>query len=119
MKNKDILLIVAFLILFSILTFTTPLIGDKTASMLWLLFFIVIGLLVIIWILISLNKLSTEELIERFKKQPKIIQILDLGIVILLIYEFLTMQNIQITGIFIFLLFFIPFCQWFFKKEED
>jgi len=58
------------------------------------------------------------EIIEKFKKQNTLIQIIDLLFIIVLIYDILTIQLHPITIVLLFLMFFIPFCQWFFKKEE-
>lgn len=59
------------------------------------------------------------KIIDEFKKQHIIVQILDVLFIILLIYETVTMQILSITWIILFLILVIPFCQWFFKKEED
>ncbi len=57
-------------------------------------------------------------LIEKFRKQHILIQILDILFIAILIYEIITMEFHSITIVILFLLFFIPFCQEFFKKED-
>lgn len=58
-------------------------------------------------------------LIEKFRKQHILIQILDISFVAVLIYEIMTMKFHSITIAMLFLMFLIPFCQEFFKKEES
>ena len=57
-------------------------------------------------------------LIEKFRKQNLLIQILDILFVIVIIYDMITMKFHSITIVILFLLFLIPFCQEFFKKED-
>lgn len=117
MKNKDIILILALMILFAVLVFTTPFMENKIQTHIWISFFMIISLIGIVWAIISLKKYSKEDLISRFKEQPKIVQILDILIIILIVYEIITLQSLQITWLLIFLVIAIPFIQWFFKKE--
>lgn len=58
------------------------------------------------------------DIIDKFRKQHVIVQILEALFIIVLIYEIITMQILSITWIILFLIIFIPFCQWFFKKED-
>jgi uncharacterized integral membrane protein len=58
------------------------------------------------------------KIIDKFKKQPAIIKVLDVLFIVVLIYEILTMHVLAISWAILFLILAIPFCQWFFKKEE-
>ncbi|WP_406534166.1 hypothetical protein [Methanobrevibacter sp.] len=58
------------------------------------------------------------KIIDKFRKQHPLIQALDIMFIILLTYELITMQNLSITWIVLFLIIFIPFCQWYLKKED-
>lgn len=57
-------------------------------------------------------------IIDEFRKQPIILQILDIVCIIVLIYELLTMRSLTISWILLFLIVVIPLCQGFFKKED-
>ncbi|MBQ6512158.1 hypothetical protein [Methanobrevibacter sp.] len=57
-------------------------------------------------------------MIDKFRKQHILVQILDVIFIIVLIYGLITMQISPILWIMLFLIVFIPFCQWFLKKEE-
>ena len=59
------------------------------------------------------------KIIEKFRKQHIVVQILDMIFVILFIYEIITFPAINETWIMIVLLFLIPVCQWYFKKEDE
>lgn len=118
MKNKDIALIVGFFALFAILVFTTPFIENKTSSYIWALFFIIVIAIVLIWILLSVTKTPKEEIIENYKKQPKILQILEIIFIIVFAYELIIMKSLQISLIILCIILLIHFCKWFFKKEE-
>lgn len=119
MKNKDIVLIMILFILFVVLIFTTPFMDSNMTTRLWVLFFIIIGVILLIWVIISFLKTPGNEIIEKFKQQHKIVQILDVIIVVLIVYELITMQDLHITWLILFLIIIIPFVQWFLKKEED
>jgi hypothetical protein len=58
------------------------------------------------------------KIIDKFKNQPTIIKALDILFIVVLIYEIMTLQVLAISWVILFLILFIPFCQWFFKKEE-
>jgi hypothetical protein len=57
-------------------------------------------------------------IIEKFKKQHVIVQILDIVFIAVFIYEIITFPAMNETGLMIFLLFLILVCQWYFKKED-
>ncbi|MGX8693598.1 MAG: hypothetical protein ACSW71_01695 [Methanobrevibacter sp.] len=58
-------------------------------------------------------------IIDKFRKQHILVQILDIIFVIALIYGLVTMRISPILWIILFLIAFIPFCQWILKKESD
>ena len=57
-------------------------------------------------------------LIDAFKNQHIIIQILDVLFVISFIYEVITLNSVNISLWILGLLIIVEFCKWFFKKEE-
>ncbi|AMD18331.1 hypothetical protein TL18_10115 [Methanobrevibacter sp. YE315] len=59
------------------------------------------------------------KIIDKFRNQHIIVQILDIAFILVLIYELVTMKTLSISLAILFLIIFIPFCQWFFKKEEN
>lgn len=118
MKNKDIILVLTLMMLFVVLVFLTPFMDNNASSLLWIAFFMIMASIIILWTIISLTKFSKEDLIKKFKKQPKIVQILDIAIIILIAYETITLNPVHITWLLIFLIIVIPFVQWLFKKEE-
>ncbi|WP_297825803.1 hypothetical protein [uncultured Methanobrevibacter sp.] len=58
------------------------------------------------------------KIIDYFKKQPLIIQILDILFILVFTYEIIALKTLSISWAILFLIVFIPFCQWFLKKEE-
>jgi hypothetical protein len=116
MKHKDISAIMILFLLFIVLTFVTPFMETGIADNLWISFFGVVGLIVIIWILISLT--SKENSIESFKGQPILLQILEIIFIASFIFEIITVQHVKIAGYILFLIFVIKLITWFFKKEE-
>ena len=117
MKHKDIIAIIIIFLIFGVLTFTTPYLDSQMSGMLWTLFFIIGGTL-IVFLLLSISKIQKISM-EEFKKQPKILQILDVLCIAALIYAIIDINN----GYAIFMLIFgavliITFLKWFFKKEE-
>ncbi len=59
------------------------------------------------------------KLIEKFKKQPTIIKILDLIFILVFAYAAITMKVLEVSPILLILLAVIPFAQWILKKEKD
>ena len=115
MKNKGILTAAAIFVLLIIIVFLSPFVENKIASTIWFLFFILVGILVILWVL----KTSNLKPVENYKKQPKTTQILTIACAISLIYDFINLESgihisVFVIGISIIIEFFI----WFFKKEE-
>ncbi|WP_458456140.1 hypothetical protein [Methanobrevibacter sp.] len=58
------------------------------------------------------------KIIDAFRKQHIIVQILDIIFIIVLIYELITMHSLLISWILLFLIIVIPLYQNFFKKEK-
>ena len=58
------------------------------------------------------------KIIEKFRKQHIVVQILDMIFIILFAYEIATFPAMNETGLMIILLFAILVCQWHFKKED-
>lgn len=117
MKDKDIISIMLLFVILVMLIFITPFIENRASSYIWILFFIVIGVLAAIWIITSVSK-DPKEIVEKFRKQHIIIQILDVAFIMVFVYGIITMNVVSITWILLGLLVAIPICQWFFKKEE-
>ncbi len=57
-------------------------------------------------------------LIEEFKKESTILQILDVAFIISLIYEILTFNGIFICTTILGIMAIVRFYEWFSKKEE-
>ena len=108
MNNKDIGLIVILFIIFVALIFTTPCMDGKT----------IIIAVVIIRIMIALIKRPKKELIEKFKNQHIVVQILIIAFIVLFIYQLVTVQQLRITSYIFGLLVIALFIEWFLKKEE-
>lgn len=117
MKDKNTLSILLLFAILVILIFVTPFIENKTSSYVWILFFIVIGVLAIIWIVTSISK-DPKEIVEKFRNQHIILQILDVLFIIVFIYGIITMNVVSMTWVLLILLVAIPVCQWFLEKEE-
>ena len=118
MNNKDIGLIVILFIIFVALIFTTPGMDGKTSLDIWTLFFTIIIAVVIIRIMIALIKRPKKELIEKFKNQHIVVQILIIAFIVLFIYQLVTVQQLRITSYIFGLLVISLFIEWFLKKEE-
>lgn len=58
------------------------------------------------------------KIIDAFRKQHIVVQILDILFIIVLIYELITMHSLSISWILLFLIIAIPLCQSFLKKEN-
>lgn len=58
------------------------------------------------------------KIVDAFRKQHIIVQILDIAFIIVLVYELATMQSLSISWILLFLIVAIPLCQSFLKKEN-
>ena len=58
------------------------------------------------------------KIIDKFKNQHILVKILDIIFIIVFIYGLITMQISPALWIILFLIVFIPFCQWFLKKEK-
>lgn len=118
MKDKVTFSILVLFLLLIVLIFATPFLGSSIAGTLWIAFFGIVGLILIIWIAISIFKTPKEDSINSFKSQPVILQILEIIFIATLIIEIITVQNIKIAGYVLFLILIIKLVSWFFKKEE-
>lgn len=117
MKNKDLIAAMTTIAIFIILIFLTPVMDDRSSAIIWVLFYIIGSSLVVIWIL-SLNT-SKNMRIEEFKRQPKIMQMMEAICVISLIYDITHIDNeFYISAVAIGIMVIAYFCIWFFKKEE-
>lgn len=122
MNNKDIILIVTLFIIFGVLIFTTPSLDGRISLDIWILFIAAIFaaaiIRIIIIIIISHRKKSKNELIEKFKNQHIVVQILEIAFIVLFIYQLVTVQQLRITSYIFGLLVLALFIEWFLKKEE-
>lgn len=118
MKNKTTLSAMILFLLFIVLIFATSFMDASAASNLWIVFFGIVGLILIIWIVVSVFKNPEENSIESFKNQHVILQVLEIIFIVSLILEIITVQNIKIAGYILFLILIIKLISWFFKKEE-
>ena len=59
-----------------------------------------------------------EKILEKFRNQHIVLQILDVAFILVFVYGLITMNVISIAWILLSLLVIIPICQCFFKKEE-
>lgn len=117
MKSKGIILAICLFIIFIMLTFATPFIEGRHSSLIWMLFLTGIMVLGIVWAIIKLKNTPKEELIERCKKQPITIQLVEISAIVSVIYEsvfcgFNYRMSIVLIGILILYDLFL-------KKEED
>lgn len=117
MKDKDIISILLLFAILAMLIFITPFIENKTSSYIWILFFVIIGVLAIIWIITSISR-NPKEIVEKFKNQHILLQILDVVFIAVFVYGIITMNVVSITWLLLGLLVAIPLCQWFLKKED-
>lgn len=97
MNNREIIAILIAFIIFAILIFTTPFIEDEYSSLIWIVFFTAIFLIAIIWTIAKLLKMPRHEIIENYKKQPMIVKILSVAIVISIVYYAFTLKHIEIA----------------------
>ena len=117
MKNKEIISILVLIGIFAILTFATPYIENRTASYLWISFFMLVAVLMMIGIIASIAK-NQNEILERFANQHVLVKILDVVFILVLLYGIMTLNVISITWILIILIALIPICKWFLKKRK-
>ena len=118
MKNKNMFSIMILFLLLLVLIFATPFMDGVIAGYLWIAFLGFVGLIIIIWMLMSILKTPKEDSINNFKNQPVILQILEIIFIASFILELITVQNVKIAGYVLFLILIIKLAIWFFKKEE-
>ncbi|WP_406532566.1 hypothetical protein [Methanobrevibacter sp.] len=118
MKDKNIICILLIFAVLVMLIFLTPFLENKASCHIWTLFFIIIGVLAIIWIITSTGK-DQKGIIERFKNQHIILQILDVMFIMTFVYGIISMNVVSMTGILLCLLVLIPVCQKYLKKENS
>ena len=109
-------LITGLFIVFVILIFGQGVIGDEKIFT-WL--FLIIAAILIIYTIIQLIKTPNRELIENFKKNHIITQILIVITIVAVICDLiLNPMKWTFSSIPILLLILAIFCEWFFKKED-
>ncbi|MER2013276.1 MAG: hypothetical protein ABS871_01405 [Methanobrevibacter sp.] len=117
MKDKNIYILTLFAVLV-MLIFLTPFLENKSSSHIWTLFFIITGILAVIWTAISSGK-DPKGIVERFKNQHIILQILDVLFIMTFVYGITSRNVVSITWILLGLLVLIPICQQYFKKKNS
>ena len=117
MKDKNIIYVLLLFAVSVMLIFLTPFLENKSSSHIWILFFIITGILALIWTAISSVK-DPKGIVERFKNQHIILQILDVLFIMTLVYGIISMNVVSIAGILLCLLVMIPVCQQFLKKKN-
>lgn len=118
MKDKNIICILLIFAVLMMLIFLTPFLENKASSHIWILFFIITGILALIWTAISSVK-DPKGIVERFKNQHIILQILDVLFIMTFVYGIISMNVVSITWILLCLLVMIPVCQQFLKKKNS
>lgn len=118
MDRKEILFVVILYILFGISAIAISFMGNETPIDIWMIIFIILGIAILLWIIASFIKIPEKSREKLLKNQPKAIKIIEIIFIILIVYEIITMQDLRITWLILFLLLVIPFFGWFFKKEE-
>lgn len=118
MKDKNIVYILLLFAVLVMLIFLTPFLENKASGHIWTLFFIIIGFLAMIWIITSTGK-GPKGIIEIFKNQHSILQILDVLFIMTFVYGIISMNVVSMTGILLCLLVLIPVCQKFLKKKNS
>ena len=118
MKDKNIIYVLLLFAVSVMLIFLTPFLENKSSSHIWILFFIITGILALIWTAISSVK-DPKGIVERFKNQHIILQILDVLFIMTFVYGIISMNVVSLTGILLGLLVLIPVCQQYFKKKNS
>lgn len=118
MNDKNIVYILLLFAVLMMLIFLTPFLENKASSHIWILFFIITGILAVIWIAIPSAK-NSKGIVERFKNQHIILQILDVLFIMTFVYGIISMNVVSITWILLCLLVMIPVCQQFLKKKNS
>ena len=118
MKDKNIICVLLLFAVSVMLIFLTPFLENKASCHIWTLFFIIIGFLAMIWIITSTGK-GPKGIIEIFKNQHIILQILDVLFIMTFVYGIISMNVVSITWILLGLLVLIPICQQYFKKKNS
>ena len=118
MKDKNIICILLIFAVLMMLIFLTPFLENKASSHIWILFFIITGILAVIWTAISSGK-DPKGIVERFKNQHIILQILDVLFIMTFVYGITSRNVVSITWILLGLLVLIPICQQYFKKKNS
>ncbi len=119
MNLKPEVWITGLFILFVILIFAYPLTGNGTYNnLLFILIFVAIPLIIIFLLIKAFVKTPKSEIINNFKNQHIITQILIILTIISLIVDFIMNKMITWSSIPFLLAMIAIFCEWFFKKEE-
>ena len=118
MKDKNIIYVLLLFAVSVMLIFLTPFLENKSSSHIWTLFFIITGILAVIWTAISSGK-DPKGIVERFKNQHIILQILDVLFIMTFVYGITSRNVVSITWILLGLLVLIPICQQYFKKKNS
>lgn len=118
MNDENIVYILLLFAVLMMLIFLTPFLENKASSHIWILFFIITGILAVIWIAIPSAK-NSKGIVERFKNQHIILQILDVLFIMTFVYGIISMNVVSITWILLCLLVMIPVCQQFLKKKNS
>lgn len=113
MKSKAVISILAIL---AILIFATPFMENKTASTSWILFFMLIGVMAMILTVTLISK-NPNEIVEKFRNQHIILQILDVVFLMVFVYAIATENVVSVSWILLGLIAIIPICQCYLKKE--
>lgn len=115
MKHKGTISILSLFVILVMLIFITPFIENKASSHIWIIFFIIVGVLAMMWIMTSTGK-NPKEIVAKFRNQHILLQILDILFIAVFAYGIITLKVVSITWILLSLLVIIPICQWFLKK---
>lgn len=111
MNEKKILeiLVISFFIMQFLMAWTR----NEMITIIWII-------ITIILVLLILRSLITQKtrILDEFKKQHVIIQILIIAFIITAIFELITINTFAIAWIIFLILVILEFVQWFFKKEE-
>lgn len=111
MNEKTILEILA--ILFFVMQFLMVWTKNEIITIIWVIITIILALLI-------LNSLITQKtkILDEFKKQHVIIQILIIAFIMIAVFELITIHTFSISWIIFIILAIFGFYKWFFKKEE-
>lgn len=120
MNPKPEITITGLFITFAILVFGSAMTGLAIFNqILMILSFIIVPAIILVILLRTVIKMPKSKIVENFKNQHPMTQLLETVTIISIISELIAIGSISFSAIPFLMLMIAIFCEWFFKKEEN